>query len=726
MVHDFEDFQIIAVQLEAHAGDAARRAAGVAEEDFAVFVFFAEADGEALVRNEDEFVVAGGEHAADHGVTFGEVDTDEAGLARGVGVVGERGLLNGAGLGRHDEVAVGDEVGHGEHGGDLFAFVEGEEGFDGFALGGAVALGDVVNFLRHALAVAGDEEDVVVGGGGEEVLHKILFVGFGTDDALAAAFLGAVVGDGGAFDEAEVGDGDDAAFVGDDVFHAEFAGGGDDLGFALVAVFVLHGEELGLDDFHQAGVGLEDLAEVGDQVLKFEVFGFDLAALQAGELVEAEFEDGVGLALGERILGHELRLGLVAVGGGADDFDEVVEVIEGDDVAFEDVRAVEGFLEAELGAAGDDVAAVFDEALDEFLDVHLLRALLVDGKERDAEGGFEGGFLEELVDDDAGLFAAFELDDDAGVFVGLVAEVTDAFEGFLADEFGDAEDEVGAVNVIRDLGDDDLLRAGLGLFGVGFAADADDAFAGLEVGEDAFAAGDDAAGGEVGALDEGAEFVDGDAGVVDDRAGGGDDLVQVVRRDVGRHADRDAGRAVHQEIRQGGREDGGLGGGLFVVGREVDGVFLDVGEEVFGDVLEAGLGVAVGGGGVAVDGAEVALRVDERVAHDPILREADEGVVNGGVAVGVVVFEDFTDDAGALVEGAVVQEAFAEHRVEDAALHGLQAVARVGEGARDDDRHRVFDVGRLHDVGDVGRREFFVTCIHGLKGIKCVKRVAWC
>jgi hypothetical protein len=78
--------------------------------------------------------------------------------------------------------------------------------------------------------------------------------------------------------------------------------------------------------------------------------------------------------LGERILRHQADLGLVAVGRGADDLDEVVEVIEGDDVALEDVGAVFGFVEAELGAARDDIAAVLDVALDEFLDVHLLRA----------------------------------------------------------------------------------------------------------------------------------------------------------------------------------------------------------------------------------------------------------------------------------------------------------------------------------------------------------------
>jgi len=87
-------------------------------------------------------------------------------------------------------------------------------------------------------------------------------------------------------------------------------------------------------------------------------------------------------------------------------------------------------------------------------------------------------------------------------------------------------------------------------------------------------------------------------------------------------------------------------------------------------------------------------------------------VVHGGIAVRVVIFKDFADDAGAFVEGAVVEQTFAQHRVQDAALHGLQAIASVGEGARDDDRHRVLDVGRLHDVGDVGRGEFFVGGVH--------------
>jgi hypothetical protein len=373
-----------------------------------------------------------------------------------------------------------------------------------------------------------------------------------------------------------------------------------------------------------------------------------------------------------------LHLGLLAVRGGPDDLHEVVQVIEGDDVALEDVGAVLRLAQAELGAARDDIAAVLDVALDQLLDVHLLRPLAVEGEERDAERRLQGRLLEELVDDDLGLLAALQLDDDAGVLVGLVAQVADPVQLLLAHELGDARDQVGSVHVVGDLGDDDLLHAALHLLGVGLAADADDALARPQVAEDGLAPGDDAARREIRALHDVAELVHGDGRPVEDGAGRVDDLAQVVGRDVRRHADRDAGRAVHQQVRQRGGEDRRLGRRLLVVGGEVDRVLLDVLQELLGGGVQPALGVAVGGRRVAVDGAEVALRVDEGVAHDPGLGQAHQGVVHGRVAVGMVVLQHLADHAGALVEGPVVEQALPEHRVEDPPLDRLQAVAGVG------------------------------------------------
>ena len=62
------------------------------------------------------------------------------------------------------------------------------------------------------------------------MLDEILVVSVCADDAFAAAFLRTVVDDWSAFDETEMRNRDDAALVGDDIFHAEFAESGGDFG----------------------------------------------------------------------------------------------------------------------------------------------------------------------------------------------------------------------------------------------------------------------------------------------------------------------------------------------------------------------------------------------------------------------------------------------------------------------------------------------------------------
>ncbi len=172
-------------------------------------------------------------------------------------------------------------------------------------------------------------------------------------------------------------------------------------------------------------------------------------------------------------------------------------------------------------------------------------------------------------------------------------------------------------------------------------------------------------------------------------------------RDVGGHADGNAIGAVDDEVRDARGQNGGLEGGLVVVGDEVHGLHLDVGEQFAADRLEAALGVTHGGGRVAVDGAEVALAIDQRIAHAEGLGHAHEGVVDGGVAVGVVDAHGLADDLGALGVLLVRLQAHLVHGVENAAMHGLEAVADVGKRAPDDDRHGVVEIRPLHLVFNV-------------------------
>ena len=139
------------------------------------------------------------------------------------------------------------------------------------------------------------------------------------------------------------------------------------------------------------------------------------------------------------------------------------------------------------------------------------------------------------------------------------------------------------------------------------------------------------------------------------------------------------------------------------IGNEINRFLFDVRQHFFGDFRKARFGVTHGRRRIAVHGAEVSLAVDERVAHVEILREADEGVVHGRVTVRVELTENFADDLGALAVGLGGGEAELVHAEEDAAVHGLEAVADIGQGAADDHAHGVIEVGLLHFRFDINR-----------------------
>ena len=145
--------------------------------------------------------------------------------------------------------------------------------------------------------------------------------------------------------------------------------------------------------------------------------------------------------------------------------------------------------------------------------------------------------------------------------------------------------------------------------------------------------------------------------------------------------------------------------GLVVIGDEVDGLHVDVGEQLAGDARHAALGVTHGRGRIAIDGAEVALAIDERIAQREGLRHAHQRVVDGGVAVRMVDTHGLSDNLGALGVLLVVLEAHLAHGVEHAAMDGLEAVAGVRESAPDDDRHRVVEIRAAHLLFDVDRDE---------------------
>ena len=198
-----------------------------------------------------------------------------------------------------------------------------------------------------------------------------------------------------------------------------------------------------------------------------------------------------------------------------------------------------------------------------------------------------------------------------------------------------------------------------------------------------------------------------DVRVVNLRADAVNDFAEIVRRDVRGHADGDAGAAVDEQIRKRGGENGRLGAGLVVVGDEIHRVLVHVLHQRGAEMRHARLGVTHGGGRIAFDGAEVALAVHEPFAHGPRLRHVDERRINHRFAVRMVIAAGVAADFGALAVLAVRKQREIVHRQQDAALRRLEAVARIGQRARNDHGHRVIEERVLDFLGHVDLGDFF-------------------
>jgi hypothetical protein len=162
----------------------------------------------------------------------------------------------------------------------------------------------------------------------------------------------------------------------------------------------------------------------------------------------------------------------------------------------------------------------------------------------------------------------------------MTRRVGDAGDAAVPHVVCDGLGQVVRVHLVRQLGDDEDRAALLVLVHLDDRAHADRATPGAVRLLDAAAAHDEPRGREVRALhaleQRVQELLVRRFRVVEHPLDAGGDLAQVVRRDVGRHADGDAGRAVHQQVGDPAGENLGLGAAAVVVRVEVDRLLVDL------------------------------------------------------------------------------------------------------------------------------------------------------
>ena len=145
-------------------------------------------------------------------------------------------------------------------------------------------------------------------GRGEKMLDEIAFLflcgafaRLHSDHTLAAAPLRTKRAHSRAFDKTAMGDANDAALIGDEVFHVNLGLGGRNLRQARRSVFVANFAELFFDYREDALLLCQNIAKIFDRLEQVLVFLVDLFAFEPGELIQTKIKDLISLLFAESV-----------------------------------------------------------------------------------------------------------------------------------------------------------------------------------------------------------------------------------------------------------------------------------------------------------------------------------------------------------------------------------------------------------------------------------------
>ena len=443
--------------------------------------------------------------------------------------------------------------------------------------------------------------------------------------------------------------------------------------------------------------GGQNAGELLDTLLQIIAFGLKLDTVHLGQSAQTQVEDVLSLDLVQIENDHQTALRGIRIIRGADYLNHLVDVQHGQQQALDQVQAFQRLLLAIFTAAANHHTAVVHPHLEHLLQTHRVRAALHQRHVVHGEVVLQRCVLEQLHQNRMRVETSLDFDDDtrAVMTIGQIERAGNPLQLAVLHTVGNTFDYLLWAHHVRQLGDHDGLLAGRDMLDMRGGARGERTTAGGVGFTDAVAADDRAAGGPVGAGHVTHQLFQGGVRMRHEELGGVYHLAQIVGGQVRGHAHGDARAAVDQQIWDGGRQHGRFLELVVIVRREVDGILIDIRVHAESRRAKPGLGVT-GGRRAVIQRAEVAVAVYQRQTHRERLCQTHHGLVDRGITVRVELAHHLAHHAGGLHIRAVGSQVHLAHLVDDAALHRLQAIARIGQCACVNHRIRILEEGLAH------------------------------
>ena len=370
--------------------------------------------------------------------------------------------------------------------------------------------------------------------------------------------------------------------------------------------------------------------------------------------------------------------------GGLDQRDHLVDVGQRNGESFQQMASFAGFAQLVNRAPCHYLAAMRQETLQHLAQIQQTRLAVDQGHHVHAERVLQLGRFVQIIEYNLRDFAALELNHDTHPgLIRLVPNIADPFDLLLVDQLGHSLEKGAFVDLVGQLVDDDRLAtrgtSPLDILKVSTSTHhhppAPCAIALAHARESV----NDSGCWKVWGRNFFNQFVNGHVGTFEQKQTAVEHLVEVVWRHVRRHTNCDPGASVDQQIRNPCWQNQGLALASVIVGAEINGFAVNVGEQFVGNSTEPDLGVTHRCGIVAVDRAKVALAVDQQITQREMLRHSDDRVVNRAVAMRVVFTNDIADDPCTLLVRPVPVVVEFMHCKQHATMNRLESIPNIGQ-----------------------------------------------
>ena len=189
--------------------------------------------------------------------------------------------------------------------------------------------------------------------------------------------------------------------------------------------------------------------------------------------------------------------------------------------------------------------------------------------------------------------------------------------------------------------------------------------------------------------------------MIDEIGNRADQFAQIVRRDAGRHANRDATGAVQQQIGQTRRQHSRLLLRAIIILGKINGVHVNIGQHLAGDSGHPRLGIAHSGRLVPILTAEVPLPVHQGITQRKSLGHPRHRIINRLVAVRMIFAQHLANQTRALLVSRPRPQTHIVHGKQNAPMNWLQAIAGIRQRARHNHAHSIVKIAAAHLLVDV-------------------------